>query len=261
MIKNILRICMVQADLFWEDEKQNLMLMNNLLESIKSPVDLIILPEMFTTGFTMNSLRMAVSSESISLDWMRGKATEFQAVVTGSLIYGEGNSIYNRLIWMKPDGQFEYYDKRHLFIIGGEREHFTAGKEKLITELYGWKICPLICYDLRFPVWSRNTENYDLLIYVANWPASRRMVWDTLLRARAIENQSYVCGVNRIGKDGENIDYSGGTVLIDPKGNELYSVPDNKQKAGIFEISLPLLKEFREKFPVLEDRDQFNLLI
>ena len=249
-MKNILRICMVQADLIWEDKKSNLLLFDHLLNTKNESSDLIILPEMFNTGFTMKAFEMAESSNSLTIQWMREKAIEYNAVITGSLIYKENNSFFNRLIWMRPDGSYDSYDKRHLFRMGGEKDHYSGGKTKLITELHGWRVCPLICYDLRFPVWSRNREEYDFLFYIASWPASRRLVWDTLLRARAIENQAYVCGVNRIGQDGEGIKYNGGTVIFDPKGNELFAINDNQQKAGICEISLPLLNKFRNAFPV-----------
>ena len=261
MTKNMLKICMVQTDLFWEDKEKNLTGMDRLLNTIDEKPDIVILPEMFNTGFTMNAIEMADGKDSETIKWMQQKAYRLDAFITGSIIYTENNRIYNRLIWMKPSGEWEYYDKRHLFGIGGEKDSFSKGEKRKIIGAHGWRICPLICYDLRFPVWSRNTENYDLVIYLANWPASRRLVWDTLLTARAIENQAYVCGVNRIGTDGTGIEYNGGSVMINPKGEMICTITDNKERAELCTISLPLLHEFRKNFPVLSDRDDFNLII
>ncbi len=259
MIKDILNICMVQVEIVWENKKNNLLRIDQLLNSNDVSPDLIILPEMFSTGFTMSTIEMAESGESETIEWMREKARVFESVITGSIIFKDQNRFYNRLIWMNPDGRWQYYDKRHLFVMGGESKHYSPGKNRLIADLYGWKVYPLICYDLRFPVWSRNCDEYDLLIYIASWPASRRIVWDTLLRARAIENQAYVCGVNRIGKDNDGIIYNGGTTLIDPKGNEISLFTDNEEETGVQEISMPVLKKFRKNFPVLKDRDNFSL--
>lgn len=259
MIKNSLKVCMVQMDISWEDKKNNLHRIDQYLNFKDKEVDLILLPEMFSTGFTMNTMKMAESDESETIGWMKEKSLQHNAVLTGSIIFKEKNRFYNRLIWMNPDGHWLFYDKRHLFSMGGEDIHYTAGKKQLFTNLCGWNIYPLICYDLRFPVWSRNTGNYDLLIYIANWPASRRIVWDTLLRARAMENQAYVCGINRVGTDMEGINYNGGTTMIGPKGDEICVFTDYEESAGICELSMPVLRKFRKKFPVLKDQDNFNI--
>ena len=256
-MKDILKICLVQTDIVWQDKEKSFKKIEKLLGFLDDVPDLIILPEMFSTGFTMQSEILAENETGESISWMRETAKKYDSVITGSIIFRENNKVYNRLIWMPPSGVWNYYDKRHLFTMGGETENYHPGTRKLIIPLYGWKVCPLICYDLRFPVWSRNAENYDLLIYVANWPEPRRFVWDTLLIARALENQSYVCGINRTGVDGNNVKHNGGSVLIDPKGKKLITFPDNEEKAIICNISLTALTEFRKKFPVLNDRDNY----
>ncbi len=191
-----LKIVIVQQDIVWEDGEANLLHLNKLLNDIKEQVDLVILPEMFHCGFTMEPNKVVQNESSEVLVWMRGKARELGAHIMGSVVFEEGDGFYNRLYVYSPEGEFKFYNKRHLFGIGGEGEKYKQGNERLIVELKGFKICPLICYDLRFPVWSRNDVGYDLLVYVANWPKSRKNVWSTLLKARAIENQCYVVGVN-----------------------------------------------------------------
>jgi predicted amidohydrolase len=219
--------------------------------------DLIVLPEMFTTGFSMNPEKLKESMDGIALQWMKKQASEKDAAVVGSLIIEDNEKVFNRLVWVFPNDQIEIYDKRHLFTMGEENRHYSAGTEKLIVEYKGWRFCPLICYDLRFPVWSRNTENYDVLIYVANWPVPRHKVWKTLLQARAIENQAYCIGVNRVGKDGPGLNYYGDSCLTDAKGNARFL--GGSEQVASFEISLDELHKFREKFPVLNDRDEFNM--
>ncbi|MFW5644521.1 MAG: amidohydrolase [Bacteroidota bacterium] len=261
-----MNIVLVQPDIIWESPDENLKNFNALLERVEVEPDLIILPEMFTTGFSMNVEKLALAPQNPVVGWMRGKATKFQSAIAGSLIiedssfagnHPQGKKYFNRLFFIDNQGEMHYYDKRHLFRIGAETEHFSPGKRRLIVNYKGWNICPLICYDLRFPVWSRNREDYDMLIYVANWPAVRSDVWNTLLKARAIENQAWVVAVNRTGKDGEGIKYIGESQVIDPKGKVIHNLGD---KPGIAEVrvSLEELDIFRQKFPVWKDRDHFE---
>lgn len=227
--------------------------------------DLIILPEMFSTGFTQEAVRLAEPMNSRTFRWMKQMAAQTQAVVTGSYIVREQQQYYNRLLWMKPDGTFSYYDKRHLFRMAGEDEIFSPGNLHLIEELKGWKICPLVCYDLRFPVWSRNqaqsneTLMYDVLIYVANWPSVRNNAWMTLLKARAIENMAYTIGVNRVGKDENQVQYSGCSLVSDFKGNVLADLA-SEEKILTTQLSYQDMATYRQKFPVHRDADHFQLV-
>ena len=253
-----LRLTTIQTDLHWENISANLEMFDEKVKALKGTTDVIVLPEMFTTGFSMNAKKMAESMDGHAVQWMLKTSNDLNAVVLGSIIIVEDEKYYNRMVVAFPDGNYKVYDKRHLFTLAGEHETFTAGKELLIFEWKGWKICPLICYDLRFPVWSRNTDLYDLLIYVANWPDPRRQAWKTLLSARAIENQSYTVGVNRIGKDGTGLSYAGDTSVIDYNGNVLYRSSDTE---GIFTIELFYDKQmdFRKKLQFLPDRDVFEI--
>lgn len=221
--------------------------------------DLIILPEMFTTGFTMNPIPFAESMDGITVQWMKENALKKNSALCGSIIIEEGGKYFNRFIWINPDGSIQFYDKRHLFSFAGENENYTPGDSKLVIDYKGYKICALICYDLRFPVWSRNVENYDVLIYVANWPSKRRLAWRSLLVARAIENQCYVIGVNRVGIDGNNIVYNGDTSIINALGETLYI---NSQSEDVFTTSISIsdLSKIRNLFPFLKDKDNFNFL-
>lgn len=262
---NPLRVTLCQQPLEWEHRQKNLDHFENLLPSLKGQTDLVILPEMFTTGFTMNTGTMAEPMHGQTFGWMRDMASELRATVTGSFICAEPGiesvQYLNRLLWVNADGSYRYYDKRHLFTFAGEHFHFSAGRERTLVELNGWRICPLICYDLRFPVWSRNTatDPYDLLIYVANWPEARSTAWKDLLVARAHENQCYVAGVNRVGTDGKGITYSGDSRVIGPKGEQLAAI--EAHRPGIITVSLDGqgLMDFREKFRVLDDADRFEL--
>lgn len=260
-MKNPLQITILQATLVWENVEKNLHYFNLKIDSIKQPTDIIVLPEMFTTGFTMNPKLLAEQHGGKGLKWMQQKAKEKQCVVVGSIAVKENNDFYNRLYWVKPDGTFQYYDKRHLFRMGNEHEQYSAGNTQLIVEYKGWKICPLICYDLRFPVWSRNTKNnpYDMLLYVANWPAVRSFQWSALLVARAIENQCYVVGVNRIGNDGNQISHSGNSVVLNPKGETLSKTNPNEEGIETISLSLEELNSFKKSFPVLLDGDGFDI--
>ena len=251
-----MNITLVQSELYWEDIEKNLLGFEEKLKNIEQ-TDLIILPEMFSTGFSMNAASVAETMDGSAINWMRKTAMKKNCVLTGSLIIKENGKFFNRLIFMRADGSFEQYDKKHLFTMAKEEETYTAGSEKVFIEYKGWKICPLICYDLRFPIWNRNLEDYDLAIYVANWPDRRSYHWRSLLTARAIENQCYVAAVNRVGTDGKDLYYSGYSSLIDPAGEILYQKADSEDIQQ-FDISLEHLKEVRTKLPFLKDRDDLH---
>lgn len=255
-----LKITTFQAYLFWENIEKNLKNLGLRLSSIREKTDLIILPEMFSTGFSMEAEKLAEEMDGRTMKWMHEQAARFDCVVTGSLIIRESGKFYNRLIWMRADGSYEYYDKRHLFGLGKEDDTFTPGDKKLIVELNGWKICPVICYDLRFPVWLRNTAGeYDMLLIVANWPERRSLHWRTLIPARAVENQSYVVAVNRVGHDGNEVYHSGDSMCIDPNGKVVYYKP-NDEDLYTFSVNKEEVVKARRAFPFLKDADKFNLL-
>ncbi len=259
---NDLKVTLVQSKLYWEDRKKNLEHFSSLLKKLKKgSTDIIILPEMFSTGFSMNSNQLAEDIDGESIAWMRMMASEKNAVVTGSLIIKEEDDYFNRLIWMAPEGSLRYYDKRHLFRMAKEDQHYSAGRQKLIVEYKGWRICPMICYDLRFPVWCRNTsaQRYDLLLFVANWPVKRITAWKQLLIGRAIENQCYVAGVNRIGKDGNGISYNGYSALIDPTGKKISRTRASVQSVETLKLSAHELEKTRRALPFLNDADEFEL--
>ncbi|MFO8235944.1 MAG: amidohydrolase [Bacteroidales bacterium] len=256
-----MKVSIVQTDIAWENSDKNLEELSEKLKFLKQETDLIVLPEMFTTGFSMNPEKLAENPNGITQQWMKNISKELHTAVLGSLIIKEKGNYYNRLICQLPDSKYYTYDKRHLFRMGEENDHYTAGKEKVIFKYKGWRIRPLICYDLRFPVWSRNRNDYDMLVYVANWPESRNHVWKNLLIARALENQVYVVGVNRIGTDGQQLSYSGDSMIIDPKGNLLSETVPYKQFIDTKELSLESLNAFRKKFPVANDADDFELKI
>ena len=252
-----LTVTTVQIDLIWENKTANFQKMDNLLRGCET--DLVVLPEMFTTGFSMQPEKLADTYIGETLKWMMEKAVALNAAITGSFICGKNGRYYNRLLFVKPDGTFFKYDKRHLFTFGNENEHYTEGVEKLIVEWRGWRICPLVCYDLRFPAWSRNQKAdgyYDLLLYVANWPAARSHAWKTLLTARAIENQSYVVGVNRVGEDGNGILHSGESSVIDYEGAVLFQ-RSNTEGVNTATLFKDKMEKFRTKFGFLEDQDSF----
>lgn len=255
-----LSITTIQSKMYWEDIPSNLQHFEEKLSLISGQTDLIVLPEMFTTGFSMNASSVAETMEGTTVDWLRKHSKNLDAVITGSVIIKEKGHFYNRLIWMQPDGKYQVYDKRHLFSLADEHLTYTPGKELLITEWRDWKICPLICYDLRFPAWSRNTHDYDLLIYMANWPVPRANAWKTLLEARAIENQSYTIGVNRVGKDEKGNEYSGDTSVIDYSGKVLYRV-SGIQDVFTTILSKELQQNFRKKLNFLADRDEFEIIV
>lgn len=262
-----LRISILQTDIAWENKQDNLRRLRENLEKLRGATEIVALPETFSTGFSMNTDRLAepVSGETITT--LRQWAAEYQIAITGSYIACEKDakdpqctSHYNRAFFLTPEGDAYYYDKRHLFRMGNESEHFTPGNCRPIFSYRGWNIRLLVCYDLRFPVWSRNVNNeYDLLIYVASWPVPRRKVWDILLQARALENISYVCGVNRMGTDGNNQSYNGGSVIYSPKGELLAGVPDYEEGSATAILELSTLREFRKKFPAWKDADAFSI--
>lgn len=250
---------LVQPELIWEDVEANIEILDRMLEGVAGQVDLIILPETFSTGFTMNSDRFADDMDGKAVTWMKEKAGRLGAVITGSVITREEGRIYNRLHWITPDGGHEHYDKRHLFRMGRENEHFSEGTLRKLFSLGAFRFCPQICYDLRFPVFSRNRNDYDILFYVANWPAPRHEVWETLLKARAIENQSYVVGVNRTGTDGLGVAHKGGSCVFDSYGREILQMDHGPGIARVI-LSLDMVRDFRKKFPAWKDADDFRLL-
>jgi len=254
-----LRVSLVQADLHWEDKTANLAAFTRRLAPLSGLTDLIVLPEMFTTGFSMNPSRLAEPTEGPTLEWLARQAADTGAAITGSFIAQVEGRYYNRLVWMQPDGVFFTYDKRHLFTLAGEHQHYAPGNSRLVVEWKGWNILPLICYDLRFPVWSRNIEAYDLLLYVANFPERRSHAWKSLLIARAIENQVYTIGVNRVGADGNGIYHAGDSMLVDFQGQIQYIL---SHQEGLFTATLArdLQQNFREKFNFLADRDRFSII-
>ncbi|WP_424962282.1 amidohydrolase [Ekhidna sp.] len=260
---NDLTISLIQADLHWEEIDANLAMFEEMIWSIDGS-DLIVLPEMFTTGFSMNAEKLAEPPGGKTFKWMRQMATQQKVAVTGSVIIKDQGEFYNRLYFVYPDGSSQQYDKKHLFNLAAEGETYTSGKERVILEYEGWKIHPMICYDLRFPIWARSrktmdqTYEYDLLLYVANWPDTRVNAWDTLLKARAIENLSYCAGVNRIGTDGFPKEYNGHSGIYSPKGDEL-AFSDNKEQILTVTLSAEELQTYRRDFPFQEDADDFTL--
>lgn len=253
-----MKIAILQSELVWENSQANLMCFSNQIQAIKEAVDLIVLPEMFTTGFTMNPTNCYETMDGEAIHWMKKEAIAKQAAITGSLIIKEQDVYYNRLVFVYPNGAHLFYNKRHLFALAGEDKIYCKGNEKISIDYLGWKICPLICYDLRFPVFSRNTENFDLYLYVASWPATRIQAWDILLKARAVENLAYVVGVNRVGEDENKLIYPGHSQVIDPLGNYLIE-PFEEEKCKVIEIDKNNVVEIRSKLPFLNDRDAFSI--
>jgi omega-amidase len=260
-----LKITLIQSDVHWEDTEANLAMFEEKIWQIGPSTDVIVLPEMFTTGFTMNASRLAELMNMRTFKWMKQMADQTNALILGSYIVKVHERFYNRLLWMEPGGHFKTYDKRHLFRMSDEHKTYSPGESMLIGTWKGWRICPLICYDLRFPVWSRNTWDftakklsYDLAIYVANWPTTRGEAWATLLKARAIENLSYVVGVNRIGQDGNGIEYSGHSAIISPKGEAIFT-NDEMESSRTIELSANSLEAFRDRFPAYLDADDFTI--
>lgn len=259
-----LTITLLQPDLAWQDKKCNLLKFEDFFNKIDRKTDLIVLPEMFNTGFVVEPQPLAEDMNGPTIEWMAQQAAKMKSVITGSLVIHENRNYYNRLVWMHPDGKCFTYDKRHLFHPGNEHEQFAQGSKKLIVDLLGWKICPLVCYDLRFPVWSKNTWSkgtyeYDILLYMANWPAARSYAFRQLLIARAIENQSYVVASNRVGIDGKGTNHQGDSAVIDFKGKHIIELEANKDGMETINISYPQLSAFRESFTVGMDWDVFEI--
>jgi len=258
IINGILKIALVQCELHWENPVINREIFGDKIEQIEEDVDVVVLPEMFTTGFTMYPEHIDGREGELTVDWMRKVAVKKNCAIIGSMVFYENDSYFNRLFFIKPEGETFTYDKRHTFTLAGEDKKYTAGSQRLVVNYKGFNFCPLICYDLRFPVWSRNTENIDILLYVANWPAQRINAWDALLKARAIENMVYCIGVNRIGTDDEGHEYPGHSGLYDPLGKVLAF--SEEEEVVIVEVRKKEIDKLRDKLRFLDDRDQFNLL-
>lgn len=257
-MKKKINISLIQSNIFWGNVDENLAYFANLISHIKKP-DIILLPEMFNTAFFPSAHHLAENMNGKTVNWMKKIAKQKNCAISGSLMIKEEGKKYNRLIWVAKNGEISTYDKRHLFSLIKENEILSKGKDRLVIESDGWKICPLICYDLRFPVFSRNNINYDILIYLANWPVKRIDAWDTLLKARAIENQCYTIGVNRVGVDGNGITFNGHSKVLDALGNELLSSTENKEVVLQIEISIDDLNRIRRKMNFLKDKDDFIL--
>ena len=253
-----MKVALIQSSLFWENPTANRNYFEEKINAIAEKVDLIVLSEMFSTGFTMDPSSVAETMEGETILWLKSIAKVKNIAITGSLVIEENNNFYNRLVFVFPSGEIQFYDKRHLFSLAGEDKVFTSGEEKLIVEYLGWKICPLICYDLRFPVFARNVEEYDVLIYVANWPNPRINAWDILLKARSVENMCYTIGVNRIGLDATNFEYNGHSQAVDFLGNYMLE-PQDTEGVFITELNKEKLLETRKKLGFLNDRDSFEL--
>ncbi len=271
-----LTITTIQCNLIWEDKSANLRLLEQKITGMEEKTEIVVLPEMFSTGFSMKPELLAETMDGETVEWMKRVSRENGIILTGSVMIKEEANYFNRLIWMLPNGQFGFYDKRHLFAFGEEDKHYSPGNKRLIASVKGWKINLLVCYDLRFPVWARNrvfdsaetpgpqpatspsSPEYDALIYVANWPERRSHAWKTLLCARAIENQCYVVGVNRVGSDGNNIYHSGNSLVIDPLGQVLYHMAD-EEDVNTITLQKEMLEEVRTKFPFWKDADSFNI--
>lgn len=257
-MNSTLSFTLIQSNLHWENIDANLEQFEQKIKSVTSPMEVVVLPEMFSTGFSMNASHLAEEMNGKTVAWMKRISQESKIILTGSAIIQEHSNYYNRLLWVLPNGQIGMYDKRHLFSMADEEKYFTAGNKRLITQVKGWKICTQICYDLRFPVWNRmqTEDEYDVLLYVANWPERRSEAWKTLLKARAIENQCYVVAVNRVGVDENNITYTGDSCVINPLGEVLYTKANEED---IFTITLDksVLQDVRTKLPFLHDKDDF----
>jgi len=258
-MNSALNISMVQTDTAWQDVSRNLERLSLKLDSISNDTDVVILPELFSTGFTMEADKVAEPMNGKAVLWMQQQASKKHCLVIGSLLIRESENFYNRLIVAFPSGELKHYDKRHLFSFAGEDKVFSQGTDRLVFDYKGFRICPLICYDLRFPVWSRNTDKIDLLLFVANWPDARMLAWDTLLKARAIENLCYVAGLNRVGVDNNDLVYTGHSALFDAMGATLLTLEPGKEGIKSFSIDKRHLEQVRDKFRFLEDKDTFKI--
>lgn len=259
-----LRVTYLQTNLVWQDRDANRKNMEEKIKNIRQDYDVVILPEMFDTGFSMTPEKVPEQKHNKTLAWMKEMAQKHDTAICGSIMTQKGKHYFNRFYWVDPSAHIYHYDKKHLFRMGDEPKHYTAGKDKTIIHYKGWKILPLVCYDLRFPVWSANQLEddsiaYDLLIYVANWPAVRSQVWTALLQARALENQAYCIGVNRVGKDGNNLEYSGDSIAFDAKGRLIAQSAPFLEDQASFRLDKQELDDFRKRFPVSYDWDKFKL--
>lgn len=253
-----MKVAILQTDLVWENPIYNRLTIESKVLSSDKKFDLLVLPEMFTSGFTMNPERVAETMEGETIEWLKSLAKQKKTAIIGSLVIEEEGNYYNRLVLVTPKKEVQYYDKKHLFTLAGEEKVYMSGTEKVIFEYKDWKICPQVCYDLRFPVFARNVEDYDLLVYVANWPKIRTQAWDALLKARAIENMSFVVGVNRVGKDANGHDYVGHSQVLDELGNELIA-PFEESDLQVVSLNKKKMNESRTKLNFLNDRDEFEL--
>jgi predicted amidohydrolase len=255
-----LRLSMIQAHIIWEDIDENICYYGELLRRLKGKTDLAVLPELFTTGLSLHTKDFAEPNDGKTVTALKHYASIYKLAVTGSFMASDGGKYYNRAFFITPDGKEYYYDKRHLFSMAGEVECFSPGTSRLIVDYQGWKICLMVCYDLRFPVWSRNVNNeYDMLIYVANWAEARKKVWKSLLQARAIENMCFVCGVNRIGVDAREFKYHGNSLIYTPKGKKLAAIKDNEEFCLTQTLNYEDLEQLRSKFPAWKDADEFEI--
>lgn len=262
-----MRISIVQSKLHWESPSANQQMFAQKLADLKGKTDLVVLPEMFTTGFSVTAKHLSEPMDGPTIAWMKALAKDLDAGVVGSFNCTEEGRYFNRLVFMRPDGTFDFYDKKHLFSLTNEHEHFNAGRKRLTLEWRGWRFCPLICYDLRFPAWSRNIPGdfisglehyYEVLIFVANWPVKRAHQWKSLLTARAIENQSFAVGVNIVGTDGNGLEYSGDSTIVDYSGQPLVQLPNGVEDIKTIELSKDDLIQYRQQLPFLADADRFE---
>lgn len=254
-----LRVTLIQSHLHWENAVANRQHFTEILAGLKGETDLVVLPEMFTTGFSMNAKTLAEPKDGPTIHWMRAEAKKYKVAITGSVIIEDNGLYFNRLFFVFPDGNFQQYDKKHTFTLAKEHKTYTAGRTKLVVSYKGWSLCPLICYDLRFPVWARNTEAYDVLLFVANWPKVRIAAWDTLLKARAIENMSYCVGLNRVGLDGNGYEYNGHSAIYDVLGAQMTTTDFEKDFVQTVVLDKLHLQKQREQLQFLNDRDAFTL--
>ena len=254
-----LNIVAIQANLTWGNPAKNRLYFEQVINKLTSDTDLVVMPEMFSTGFTMNPSSVSETMNGATVSWMINMAKTHNIGIIGSMVIQENNQYFNRAIFVHPSGSLEIYDKRHLFSLAGEDRQYTPGTNRIVIQFKGWRICPFICYDLRFPVWSRNTDNYDVLLFMANWPIPRIDAWDTLLKARAIENMSYCIGVNRIGEDENGYQYNGHTSAYNFLGEKVASTAEGKEDVLHCEISKTKLDEFRQKLNFLKDQDSFKI--
>ncbi len=259
MVKNI-SVSIIQTNIVWENKEMNLKILSKKIAKVKDISDLVVLPEMFNTGFSLKPEKNFETIDGNTIKWLKKQAIERKIAIAGSLIIKENNNFFNRFVFVYPNGEIKFYDKRHLFRMANEHNFYTPGNKRVIIDYMGWKIILQVCYDLRFPVWSRNIDNeYDLMIYVANWPKPRISQWETLLAARAIENQAYVIGVNRIGIDGNSLSYIGASKILNPKGENLVQIDTKRETIETTELSYSTLLTYREKFPVVFDTDSFEI--